>query len=550
QDWSVITYSQDTLFDYIANKLSDEQKRLVTLTSKPVSKDVLWNYLTNDAEAFADFHDRMVNLYADTNLTLETHVGVENSVLDHTPYQIIPIKKGSNKVIVKKGPEYLSGKEGTDLQYAFSIGDDEILELVPIQNSGSNEIQFDLINKNGARLIFTNNLAKFTTDKEQPSNLRFTSKNNNELHNWLVDWHPSKVNETKKHEGMTYAGLEFKPDEKDSSIWTAYNSGKLITNSWIERQGEHYYADSSGILLKGWQEFEGNTYYFSPNSNHRVKNSMGYVSSDTFIDGKWYNFNEDGVLQKSAWNGLEYADASGAFIKEGLKKIDNKIYYFKDYKATTNELRLEDQHIILHFSDKGVLEKASRMDGKSLSDTGTFVTLDEKKLVFEKDGAIRKTGVSKIYDSLFKKHILFYYSFEEGPFYTGWKEIDGKKYYFSSGKNYTFDGHEEIDGKRYYFNQDGEAKLTGFDKVNNKIYYYNNKGEMQTGWQEIDGKWYYFDESGAAKIGWFQVGGGYHFPDYGYFTYYAKEDGSIYTDTNVEINGKTYKFDSHGHKGY
>lgn len=52
------------------------------------------------------------------------------------------------------------------------------------------------------------------------------------------------------------------------------------------------------------------------------------------------------------------------------------------------------------------------------------------------------------------------------------------------------------------------------------------------------------------KKGWFNVGGGYHFPYFGYFTYYAKEDGSIYQNATVELNGKTYKFDSHGHKGY
>ncbi|PDY41876.1 hypothetical protein COE83_29300, partial [Bacillus pseudomycoides] len=61
------------------------------------------------------------------------------------------------------------------------------------------------------------------------------------------------------------------------------------------------------------------------------------------------------------------------------------------------------------------------------------------------------------------------------------------------------------------------------------------------------------DDSGAAKIGWFT--GPYETTThgYGYFTYYAKEDGSIYQDVTVELynkNGvkKTYTFDSHGHK--
>lgn len=109
-----------------------------------------------------------------------------------------------------------------------------------------------------------------------------------------------------------------------------------------------------------------------------------------------YNFNDNGVLQKSAWNDLGYSDASGAFIEEGLKEIDNKIYYFKETYATTNELRLEDQGVILHFSDKGVLERATDLNGKALNSI-TYVTLDEKTLVFEKDGSIRKNGVSKIF---------------------------------------------------------------------------------------------------------------------------------------------------------
>lgn len=40
-----------------------------------------------------------------------------------------------------------------------------------------------------------------------------------------------------------------------------------------------------------------------------------------------------------------------------------------------------------------------------------------------------------------------YYSLEDGDFYTGWKIIDGKNYYFTNGRNTTFNKHEDIDGK-------------------------------------------------------------------------------------------------------
>ncbi|PEI31625.1 N-acetylmuramoyl-L-alanine amidase family protein [Bacillus pseudomycoides] len=536
------------LFTDLFSYLTEEEKKIATLTSHPVGREVLSNYVMNNPEARADFNNRSTNILAESTKILETPITLPFSILnDGKPYQIIPYKKGTNKVLVKTGSKYLSGKEGNALQYSDSIGDDEVFELVQTGNSHDNKFQFYLKNKNGVSLAGNSYVQQFGTDWSFKSEIRFTAKTNNEIHNWLREWYPGKENEK-----QNYDGIEFRSNDKgDSSIWTAYDStGKLIKNSWINQGTQNpgwYYADASGVLLKGWQKIEGNTYYFNPESN------MMASGINSQIEGKYYHFNDSGALQRSAWRDNYYSDASGALVKEGLREIDGKIYDFQNYQPTKNKLRLEDQKVILHFSDKGVLERASDLNGNTLT-TPTTVIFNEKQLAFEKNGAIRKLGVTE--KRAFpqpdgsEKDAIHYYSLEEGATYSGWKTIDGKKYHFKDGVHYTFDGHETIDGKRYYFNHDGEAKLTGFDKVDGKIYHYDDKGVMQTGWQEIDGKWYYFDESGAAKIGWFQVGGGYHFPYYGYFTYYAKQDGSIYTDTKVEINGKTYTFDSHGHKGY
>ncbi|MDR4190879.1 cell wall-binding protein [Bacillus pseudomycoides] len=533
--------------------LTEEQKQIATLTSNPVSKDVLWNYLTSDSKALADFHDRSVNLLANTKLTLETHISLAHVSLGDgdTTYQMIPIKKGSNKVVVKKGSQYLSGKEGQSLQYSDSIGDDEVLELVQIENSASNKFQFNLINKNGARLTLTNDAKKFTTNKEPSSNIRFPEKNNNEIHNWLREWYPGKENEKQK-----YDGIQIVADEKDPTKKTAKDSsGNVIKNSWVNVSDTHYYAGSDGFLLKGWQEIEGNTYYFDPDYYYMIRGT----GSGASIEGKYYYFNDSGVLQRStfyeAGDYLYYADASGAFVEEGLREIDGKIYYFHESTATKKELRLEDKDIILHFSDKGVLEKASKLNGEA--PIQSYVTFNNKLLVFEKDGSIRKNGVSKIFLpglNLDRKEqpALVYYSLEEGPNYSGWKEIDGKKYHFDGGIHYTFDGHEPIDGKRYYFNHDGEAKLTGLDKVDGKTYYYDDKGVMQTGWKEIGGKWYYFQDSGEAKIGWFHVWGSFGIKGFGYFSYYGKKDGSIYQNETAYLPvGDDYyrkaNFDNDGH---
>ncbi|MGE7874477.1 N-acetylmuramoyl-L-alanine amidase family protein [Bacillus paramycoides] len=535
-DWTVIARNSDYLFDQIANKLSDEQKRLITLTSKPVSKDVLDNYVNNDPKARADFYDRLSDVLAERTNILETSMALPFITLnDGKPYQIIPYKKGTNKVIVKTGSKYLSGKEGNGLQYSDSLGDDEVFELVQIGNSNDGKFQFRLNNKNGVSLAGNQYISQFGTDWSFKSEIRFSDKSNNEINNWLIEWYPGKENERQK-----YDKVQAVADEKDSTKWIAKDSsGNVIKNSWINRGDGYSFTDAEGVILTGWQEIKGKTYYFSSPYGYMVTGG----GSDSQIEDKYYHFNDDGVLQRSTWRGENYSDASGAFVKEGLKDIDGKIYYFQNYNINKKEIRIEDRDVILHFSDKGVLERVSNLKGEVINSV-VNVPFDNKTLTFNNDGSIFKTGINK------REKIVEYYSLEDGPFYTGWKMIDGKRYYFTNGRNYTFNAHENIDGKRYYFHEDGSVNRAGFEKIDGKLYHFDNNGVAQTGWQTIDNKYYYFDENGAAKTGWFQVGGGYRpWPlAYGYLWYCAREDGSLYADGWFKINGKDYHFDQWGHK--
>ncbi|MDM5436593.1 cell wall-binding protein [Bacillus hominis] len=535
-DWTVIARNSDYLFDQIANKLSDEQKRLITLTSKPVDKDVLNNYVNNDPKARADFYDRLSDILAERTNVLETSMALPFITLnDGKPYQIIPYKKGTNKVIVKTGSKYLSGKEGNGLQYSDSLGDDEVFELVQIGNSNDGKFQFRLNNKNGVSLAGNQYISGFATDWSFKSEIRFDDKSNNEINNWLIEWYPGKENERQK-----YDEVQAIADEKDSTKWIAKDSsGNVIKNSWINRGDGYSFTDAEGVILTGWQEIKGKTYYFSAPYGYMVAGN----ASDALIEDKYYYFNDDGVLQRSTWDRDSYADASGAIVKEGLKEVDGKIYYFQNYNVNKKEIRLEDQNKIIHVSDKGVLERVSDLNGKVINSV-VNVGLDNKILSFKHDGSLYKTGLNK------SENLLEYYSLEDGVFYTGWKMIDGKRYYFTNGRNYTFNDYENIDGKKYYFHEDGSVNRAGFEKIDGKLYHFDNNGVAQTGWQTIDNKYYYFDENGAAKTGWFQVGGGYRpWPlAYGYLWYCAREDGSLYSDGWFKIDGKDYQFDQWGHK--
>ncbi|PGL85675.1 cell wall-binding protein [Bacillus sp. AFS054943] len=527
-----IRYVNEDLF----SKLPEEKRILATITSEPVGKDVLENYVKNDHKARADLYDRLSDILAESTHVLETPIALPFNALNHgNPYQIIPYKKGTNKVVVKTGSKYLSGKEGKSLQYSDSIGDDEVFELVQTGNSHDNKFQFYLKNKNGVSLAGNLNTQQFGTDWSFKSEIRFTGKSNNEINNWLIEWYPGKENERQK-----YDEVQAVADEKDSTKWVAKDSsGNVIKNSWVNRGSGYSFTDAEGFILTGWQEIKGKTYYFSAPYGYMVAGN----TSAALIEDKEYYFNDDGVLQRSTWEGDAYADASGAFVKEGLKEIDGKIYYFQDYNVNKKEIRLEEQNIILHFSDKGVLERASRINGEAI-DSDVYASFENKSLVFNKDGSIWKTGINK------KGQFQAYYSLEDGDFYTGWKMIGDKRYYFINGYNSAFNRYEDIDGKRYYFHEDGSVNKAGFEKIDGKLYHFDNNGVAQTGWQTIDNNYYYFDENGAAKTGWFNVGGGYRpWPlAYGYLWYCAKEDGSLYADGWFKIDGKDYQFDKWGHK--
>ncbi|MBJ7930877.1 MULTISPECIES: hypothetical protein [Bacillus cereus group] len=187
RNWGV---DEDALF----KRLPAEKQILGTSTSKTVEKNILENYVNNDSNARSDFDNRLINIFAETNLTLEASVVIDGYGLPNNEIQqITPIKKGSNKVLIKSGPRYLTGKEDFPLLYSHLIGDSQALELVQIQNNISNQMQFHLINKDGAYLtrIHKHGLG-FTTDKNNASNIRFMGKTSNEIDNWLKEWYPGK----------------------------------------------------------------------------------------------------------------------------------------------------------------------------------------------------------------------------------------------------------------------------------------------------------------------------------------------------------------------
>lgn len=141
---------------------------------------------------------------------------------------------------------------------------------------------------------------------------------------------------------------------------------------------------------------------------------------------------------------------------------------------------------------------------------------------------------------------------------TGWKEIDGSRYYFSDGHIEEYDtgemvtGKQVINGKGYIFsdegilkytvgNNRGSADLSVISSVNgweyiNGFWYLHINGKVQNGWKSVSGKWYYFDSTGEMLTGWQFISGRW---------YYFKLSGEMQTGWQ-KIKGKDYYFKSSG----
>ncbi|MCD7956838.1 MAG: serine hydrolase, partial [Lachnospiraceae bacterium] len=177
-----------------------------------------------------------------------------------------------------------------------------------------------------------------------------------------------------------------------------------------------------------------------------------------------------------------------------------------------------------------------------------------------------------------------YYFSSSGKMQTGWKSIDGSKYYFKktassafpkgaavtglikiSGYRYYFSssgkmqtGWKTIDGNKYYFKKTASstvpkgAALTGLWKISGYRYYFSTAGKMQTGWKKVSGDTYYFGSNGKALTGWQTINSNkYCFSSAGKMLtdcwkdgYYLLSDGTIAKNQQVpdgyyvDANGK------------
>lgn len=239
----------------------------------------------------------------------------------------------------------------------------------------------------------------------------------------------------------------------------AFSVDVLDQSGWNTGKGYARYLDYWGRARTGWQEIEGNTYYFAPENGAMA---TGWHE----IDGAKYYFREDGT-RADRW--LE---------------VDGKRYYLgEDGALTTGWLQLENKKYYFAAED-GAMAVG-------------WLELDGSRMYFAGDGSLQ-TGWQTLDGKL-------YYLTPEGTTVSGWVELDGIRYRFAEDGSAAVGWYEDDSG-RYFFGEDGKPQ-TGWLDWEQKRYFLKEDGSVTTGWMEDGDDRYYFLPSGRMAIGEVEVDG-------------------------------------------
>lgn len=252
------------------------------------------------------------------------------------------------------------------------------------------------------------------------------------------------------------------------------------------------------------------------NAETATKTGWVYVHES----GKWYYYDNNGVMQKNTTVEGYVLGADGAWIKnkdnsaskvnnsndtKGTWSLDKRKWYFKD----TNGVLLKNTTIIADGKKYKLDETGAVNQGGALSvDVGELDALEKATA-----NVAATNGQWKLDENADKT----YFVDDNGNRMTGWIAYNHKWYHLDKNGykdiNTTIDGHKldesgTFDGNPVDLTTTTNAhKNTDAYKATNKLwkneggnwYLYNIMNEKLTGWQCDRGDWYYFDENGVMQ---------------------------------------------------
>ena len=343
-----------------------------------------------------------------------------------------------------------------------------------------------------------------------------------------------------------------------SDEYRAKEDGHLYRNEWYVEEDRTYYYGEDGKAYSGLQEVDGIRYYFYPDG-------CRYQNQSVTVDGKVYYCKPDGSaieLQNNNWT-----------------KVDDHFMYVKDGQALINCVeKIGDSYY--GFNYIGVMYANEDIILRDFEgQISSYYRAKEDGRLYVNEWYVDKRGNSLYY---------FYYG-DEGKAASGLTQVDGTLYYFSEngcryqnekitvdGRNYYCKSGGEVieiqdngwikDGENDKYVKDGQVLTDCVEKIGDSYYSFDSTGVMYRNtvltrwdeatqkytyyfikadgrlyvneWYEYDkydnyghGIWYYYGDEGKAASGLTQING---------TLYYFSEDGRLYQDQTITVDGKSY----------
>ena len=335
------------------------------------------------------------------------------------------------------------------------------------------------------------------------------------------------------YDDMVYWGRTFTRSqvmEITTFLLTRYGKWQQTSSGW-----KYVFVD--GTYVTGWGRIQGKWYYF--NSNGLMQTGIITVGgkkyaldsqSGAMITG-WINHTVSGVTYRM------YANASGEILT-GWQRIGDYWYVFGGngymktgwYQEGSSWYYLDTETGAMYTGTHTINGTTYTFNGSGVWQSGQSNNQkngwaqENGKWYYYKNGA-KQTG-------WLQQGSVWYYLDSTGAMVTGeyviggkthifngsgvwqgektatqkngWVKEDGDWYYYKNGSKHV--GWLQLGGKWYAFTNEGKM-IIGWGRDNNKYYYFNGNGEMQVGWQKINGAWYYFAPGGAMVTGEYTING-------------------------------------------
>ncbi|WP_342988604.1 KxYKxGKxW signal peptide domain-containing protein [Streptococcus salivarius] len=351
------------------------------------------------------------------------------------------------------------------------------------------------------------------------------------------------------------------------------DSGQLVSNRyWSDDEGNWYYSDKDGRLLIGAQTVDFvNVYFyddgvqvkgdFAPNGHYYDKDS-GALITNRYVekDGKWYYvndkgdkligaqtidgvevyFDKDGVQAKGIFANADhfYDKDTGAAVRDQIVEVDGKRYYVgpdgRKVYSGTHIVHGEEVNLIVGDGHQAFGEFTGH------GDSGDYIGFDGKK--------VTKAGFVKTKDN------HWYYLDGKGNKLVSVQVIDGELYYFG------------LPTRKYYYGMQSRGELiyahySDITPYRTHIYYLNEStgAALKNQYHEWEGSWYYFGPNWYALTGeqtidnvpvYFHSNGkqakGELVTVDGKIHYYDANSGARLSNIDITIKGQTYHFDADG----